>query len=461
MKPDPDIRRKGHWLLGSTLDFASGTLRFVDECIRDYPGGIVRAKIAFKDFFVLLKPEYIVHVLQKNHRNYRKSFAYDGLKPFLGQGLLTSEGDTWLRQRRLAQPAFHREHLHQLIQGMCKSAARHFEGWEAGQEINVQQEMGLLTQDIISKAVFGTTAVALPEVNRIGELLPVLRTYANDRMKKPFMPPLWMPTTYNLRFQNTVSDLQKIVLQAIRLRRHSEEHPAVSGSPLERREATLLQMLMQSQPDPDQSASQQESMTDRQLYDEIVTIFIAGQETTTSAMGFLLLLLAQNPDILAQIREECMELSENGLNMESIYQLQNTWQAVREALRLYPPAWAVSREAIQSDEIGGVNIPAGATAFLSVYAMHRHPDYWEAPEEFRPSRFATDNYPKEAYLPFGAGPRKCIGSHFAMLEMVVILAHLVRKFDLKLLSDPQPQLITPMTMSTKEAIRFRVEKASS
>lgn len=460
MKQNEDIRRKGHWLLGSTLDFASGTLRFVDECIRDYPGGIARARIAFKDFFVLLKPEYIVHVLQKNHRNYRKSFAYDGLKPFLGKGLLTAEGDTWLRQRRLAQPAFHREHLHQLIQGMCESARSHFDGWKVGQEINIQREMGLLTQDIISKAVFGTTAVALPQVNRIGELLPVLRTYANDRMKKPFMPPLWMPTGYNRRFQSTVSDLQSIVLQAIRLRRHNQENPSLSASPVERREATLLEMLMQAQPVSDASDAK-DSMTDQQLYDEIVTIFIAGQETTTNAMGFLFLLLAQHPDILAQITEECTQLPENGLDMESIYKLETTWQAVREALRLYPPAWAVSREAIQEDEIGGVTVPAGATAFLSVYAMHRHPDYWEAPDEFRPSRFATDNYPKEAYLPFGAGPRKCIGSHFAMLEMVVILAHLVRKFNLKLLTDPEPKLITPMTMSTKEPIRFRVEALKS
>jgi cytochrome P450 len=460
MKQEQDIRRRGHWLLGSSLDFASGTLKFVDECIRDYPGGIVRARIAFKDFFVLLKPEYITHVLQKNHRNYRKSFAYDGLKPFLGQGLLTSEGDTWLRQRRLAQPAFHREHLHQLIQGMVESADFHFDSWSEGQEINIQREMGLLTQDIISKAVFGTTAIALPQVNRIGELLPVLRTYANDRMKKPFMPPLWMPTSYNRRFQTSVSDLRNIVLQAIRLRRHNEENPALGASPVEKREATLLHMLMQAQKVPDSTAGQ-EAMSDEQLYDEIVTIFIAGQETTTNAMGFLLLLLAQNHGIFSQIAEECNQLPEDGLNMESIYQLENTWQAVREALRLYPPAWAVSRQAIQADEIGGVSIPAGATAFLSVYAMHRHPDYWDTPHEFRPSRFAHDNYPKEAYLPFGAGPRKCIGSHFAMLEMVVILARLVRRFKLELLSDPVPKLITPMTMSTKEAIRFRVKVVES
>ncbi|MEM6273075.1 MAG: cytochrome P450 [Bacteroidota bacterium] len=432
---------KGHWLLGSTLDFASDTLGFVQRCIEEYPGGIVRTRIAFRDFFLLLKPEYITHVLQKNHRNYRKSFAYDGLKPFLGQGLLTSEGSHWLRQRRLAQPAFHREQLHTLIGDMAQATAIYLESWQPGQTIHIHSEMGQLTQDIISRAVFGATADDLPEVDRIGGLLPVLRTYANDRMKNPLMPPLWWPNRYNRRFRQTVEQLQTIVLRAIRLRRHAP-----------RQDATLLGMLMQAHTD--------EAMTDAQLYDEIVTIFIAGQETTTNAMGFLLLLLAQHPEAFARVAEEATPVIAAGPDLHNVYQLQWTWQVVQEALRMYPPAWAVSRQAIAADNIGGTTIPAGATAFLSVYAMHHHASYWEAPAEFRPERFAGDNYPKAAYLPFGAGPRKCIGSHFALLEMVIILAHLAVRFRLELKSDPQPKLITPMTMSTRDPILFQLHTRS-
>jgi cytochrome P450 len=428
-----EIRRKGHWLLGSTLDFASDTLGFVEQCIGEYPQGIVRARIAFRDFFLLLKPEYITHVLQKNHRNYRKSFAYDGLKPFLGQGLLTSEGDHWLRQRRLAQPAFHREQLHQLMAGMSQATQGHLAGWQDGQQLNIQQEMSRLTQDIISRAVFGATADELPEVDKIGGMLPVLRNYANDRMKKPLMAPLWMPTAYNRRFRATVRELQRIVLSAIRLRREAPQH-----------DAALLGMLMQAQDN--------EAMTDAQLYDEIVTIFIAGQETTVHAMSFLLHLLSRHPAVLDKVAAEAAPVVEAGPNLHNIYQMEYTWQVVRESLRLYPPAWAVSRQAIAEDEIGGVPIPAGATVFLSVYAMHRHRDYWERPEEFLPERFAGDDYPRAAYLPFGAGPRKCIGSHFALLEMVIILAHLAARFSLKLVSSPDPKLITPMTMSTRDPI---------
>lgn len=427
---------KGKFFWGSTLDFAKSTLGFIEECRQEFPE-IAYAKIAFRDFYILFKPEFIQHVLQKNHKNYVKSFAYDGLKDFLGEGLLTGEGEQWLKQRRLAQPAFHRKSLAKL-QGEILTETLHFlEGWEAGEEINLQAEMLDLTQRIITRALFGGDGAKTPGSDRFLEILGILRKHANDKMKNPLKAPLWVPNSANRKFKQARKDLESTVFSIIRER----VNKGIEGD-------DLLGMLMSAR-----DAETGASMSERELYDEIATIYVAGQETTTNALSFLFYLLAHNPSSKEKIENE-VDASYTGMDTD-LSQLNFIRNCIQESMRLYPPAWALSRTAVNSDDIGGFHVPAKATVFLSIYAMHRNPEYWNGPDSFHPERFEID-YPKQAYLPFGFGPRLCIGNHFAMMEMQLIVAAIAQRFQLELIGPETLELITPITLNPKEALRFRL-----
>lgn len=407
----PEVPHKSHFLLGHTKHFASNTLGFVLDCAQKGLT-IARAKIAFKVFVILLDNESIRYVLQKNHKNYKKSFAYKGLKDFLGNGLLTAEGDSWLKNRRALQPAFQQNEIKLLEERITDVVLANIQKLPTGEKVTLQTVFLKWTRDIILYSFFDARPEQISNVDKLHEHLWFLRTYANNRMKNPLMLPLWMPTKTNQQFKKSISELEGILLNLFKNTKAND--------------CKLVQYMLEQQLKSD--------WTDEQVFNEMLTLFLAGQETTTNAMIFLVDVIIKNPASLSKVKDK-----QNPLEWEHI---------IKEVLRLYPPAWAVSREAINDDTLSGEKIKKGTTMFLSIYAMHHHPDIWDKAEEFYPERF-LGVYPKDSYLPFGLGPRMCIGNHFAIMEMEIMAKQLFDTFSIEKLSR-EITLITPITMGPKE-----------
>ncbi|MCG8326728.1 MAG: cytochrome P450 [Chitinophagales bacterium] len=418
----PSVPFKKHPILGHTSHFAADTLGFVLACAnKGLP--MARARIAFRDFLILLEPEAIRQVLQKNHRNYVKSFAYQGLQEFLGEGLLTAEGDSWLQNRRRLQVAFHRKEIANMEQAMKEVVAEKLEQLSLDTAIDLQPMFLEWTRDILLKALFGLEPASINGMGEVHRHLWFLRTYANDRMKKPLMaPPSW-PTRTNRQFRQSVKALEGIILQLFYLSRQDNN------------KGVLVKQMLE--------ALKKGDWTDQQVFDEIITLFLAGQETTTNGMIFLIHQLLQHPHLVQRIADEG-----DDLNWEHF---------IMEVLRMYPPVWAVSREMLDDDVLLGEKVEAGTTVFLSIYAMHRHPEFWNDPDEFLPDRFLKD-YPQKAYMPFGLGPRICIGNHFALMEMKIMAETLVRQYDIVAEKEGPLELITPMTMGPKHPYKVRFFK---
>jgi cytochrome P450 len=420
----PEVPFKKHFVLGHTLHFANDTLGFVTRCTEtNLP--LAKAKIGFKNFVFLFEPESILHILQKNNKNYVKSFAYRGLKEFLGNGLLTSEGKTWLKNRRVLQPSFIQKEIVLLQKTVEFVVDGKIKEIEKNTPINLQNLFLDWTKDILLQSFFGLNETEIKELGNIHEHLWLLRTYANDRLKNPFMAPASWPTKQNKAFKNAITELEKIILKLFNLSRSKPEKGKLIQHILEQKEAN--------------------QWNDQQIFDEIITLFLAGQETTTNALVFLVECLSNNPEYIVKASD-----IDNPLQWEHI---------INEVLRLYPPAWAVSREALDDDEILTHKISKGTTVFLSIYAVQRHLKYWDNPNEFKPERFLTD-YSKQAFIPFGIGPRMCIGNHFSMLEMKIIIDKLFKTYHLENVSKEKFELITPMTLGPKHPILIQFTKKS-
>lgn len=418
----PIVPFKKNFVLGHTMHFAKNTLGFITKCIES-DLSIAQAKIGFKKFVFLLEPDSINHVLQKNNKNYVKSFAYDGLKEFLGKGLLTAEGKLWLKNRRALQPSFLQKEVLLLEETVGKVIDSKIKNIDLGSTIDLQNLFLDWTKDILLHSFFGINESEIKDLGNIHQHLWFLRNYANDKLKKPFMAPSSWPTKKNRAFKETIRELELIIQKLFKL---SESKP---------NQTKFIQHLLESK--------KTNEWTDQQIFDEILTLFLAGQETTTNALVFMVHCLDQNPKYLNKIRDKNDPLE---------------WHhVISEVLRLYPPVWAVSREAISSDHIQDYNIEKGTTVFLSIYAIHRHPKYWKNPNLFNPERFLGD-YTKQAYIPFGIGPRMCIGNHFAILEMKLIAEKLYKNFITENKSTRDFQLITPMTLNTKHPILYQFKK---
>ena len=374
---------------------------------------ISKARIGFKDFIILLDNEAIQRVLQKNNKNYKKSFAYKGLKEFLGEGLLTSEGENWLKNRRVLQPAFHKKEINK-IESVIKYTVQDSMNSIPKGEVDLQKMFLVWTRDILLKSFFNLSPNEVDGMDNIHEHLWFLRCYANDRMKNPLMLPPSYPTKTNKKFKTSIIELESIIIKLFKQSAKKEE------------KGLFLQQILEQ--------TKLNNWTDQQVFDEILTLFLAGQETTTNALVFLVHCLNQQPEYVYKVKDE-----KNPLQWEHI---------INEVLRLYPPAWAVSREAINEDVLLGEKIKTGTTMFLSIYAMHRLPELWNEPDKFYPERFLTD-YPRQAFMPFGLGPRMCIGNHFSMLEMKIIADKIYSNFKVEVTNPEELKLVTPITMGPK------------
>jgi cytochrome P450 len=432
---------RGKPFIGSLLEAWRDPLGMFLRGQAEY-GDVVRYKLGPFRYHLLTDPEGIKHVLVDNHRAYKKSRNYSGLKLVVGQGLLTSEGDLWRRQRKLAQPAFHRERMAGFADTMAASARAMLDRWDASPSttFDAHAEMMRVTYQIVGRTLLSTD---LDDPNgEIGEALAFGLKYANDYAEAILQIPPWIPTPTNVRFVRELKKIDDIVLGVIAARRASAKSVP-----------DLLGMLMEVEDE-----DTKEKMTDRQLRDEVITIVLAGHETTANALAWTIYLLSRHPDVERRLAAEVSEaLGGRAPTFADLPRLRYTKMVLEESMRLYPPAWNFERQAIESDVVCGYAIAPGDIIGIATYALHRNPRYWENPEGFDPERFSPERSqgrPRYAYLPFGGGPRTCIGNAFAMMEAQIILAMIVQRFRLELPPDEVVELAPLITLRPKRGLRM-------
>ncbi len=428
---------KGHFLIGNLLEFDRDPLKFLLRCTREY-GDVVYLSALGVPLYLINHPDMIERVLVTNNRNFikDKGMRIRSLRRLFGNGLLTSEGEFWIRQRRLAQPAFHRERIAAYGEVMVESTERMINNWRAGETRDIHQDMMHLTLEIVVKTLFGGDSSV--ESNDVGQAIDVIANHFASQSVY-VMPLSFLPTPGQLRLERAIKQLDKIIHQIIRMRRDSLQ---------ERND--LLTLLLQAQ---DEDGSR---MTDRQLRDEVMTLFLAGHETTALALSWTWYLLAQHPEVESKLVNELKEaLDGRSPTVADLQRLRYTEMVIKESMRLYPPAWVLGREAIKGFEINGVSIPSGAQLMISPWLMHRDPRYFDQPEAFRPERWANEQIkqlPKYAYFPFGGGPRLCIGNTFAMMEATLILATITQRFHLELAPNQQVLPLPSITLRPKNGV---------
>jgi cytochrome P450 len=419
---------KGSPVLGNLREFRDDRLRYMRELASTY-GDVVYLKLLRGEAFLLAHPDAIEEVLVKKKRSFRKARGTRALAPLLGNGLLVSEGDFWRRQRRLAQPAFHKERIGAYGAIMTEAGDRMLAGWKAGVPIDARLEMMRVTLDVAGRTLFN--ADVLDEASTVGDSLEMALAHFDWWSASGFLVPLWMPFKPNRRFWRARRELDKIVYDIIRERRAGGDDPG-----------DLLSMLLSAR-DEDGSG-----MSDQQVRDEVMTLLLAGHETTANALTWAFVLLAQHPDVDARLAAEARRVApDRNPTPADVPQLAYADMVVKEVLRLYPPAWIINYEATEDTTISGYPIRRGTTVFLSQWVTHRDPRWFPEPDSFRPERWGTaeiKQMPHFAYFPFGGGERMCIGRSFALLEAALLLAQISARYRLVLQSGqevaPEPSV---------------------
>jgi cytochrome P450 len=415
---------RGHFLVGSLPEFAADILGFLTRSIREH-GDIVRVRLPGRVAYLLQNPADIETVLLTERASYVKhSFFWRHVTAIFGNGLLTSEGEFWLRQRRLAAPAFHPERIVAYGDVFSSFADRHAAAWKDGQSRDVHRDLMRLTMEIVAKALFDSEMAA--EVDEIGRSFDRIVREIARRFRRPVKIADWIPTPGNVRYLRGIAVLDRIVARILAERR---ERPGDRGD--------LLSMLLAARDDDGKP------MSEKQLRDEVITLFLAGHETTAIALSWTLLLLARHPDAEARLASEAREVAGDRLPAASdLPRLRFADACVKESLRLYPPAYVIGRETVTETELSGYPIPRRATIYASPWVLHRDPRWFDEPDAFRPGRWldgSAARVPKYVYIPFGGGPRICVGERFAMMEAVLVLATLVRRFRFEMAGpDPVP-----------------------
>ncbi len=427
---------KGHFLLGVLPEIRKDELDFLDRIVREY-GDVIYLRVVNYPVFVLSHPQDIEAVLLTNNSNFVKSTFLRSSEALFGSGLLTSDGSFWLRQRRLLQPAFHHDRLVEYSRTMVEYTERMLATWQDGDVRDAHEEMVRVTMEIIAKLLFGDDIAS--DTQQADEALRVFFDQFDERFGL-YLIPEWLPTPGNIRYKKAIARLDRIVGNVIRRRRATLD----SGSDML---STLLRVK-------DEAGVE---MTDTQLRDEMMTLFFTGHETTSAALGWTWYLLAQNPEAEAKLFQELDEvLAGRAPAYEDLPRLRYTDWVVKESLRLYPPAYSVMRTPMKDCEIGGYDVPAGASLAMFPWTVHRDPRYFHSPTEFLPERWDNDfakRLPRCAYFPFGVGPRVCIGNTFAITELVLMVAAIARRFQLKLAPGHRVLLSPSLTLRPRKGIR--------
>ena len=423
----------GRWLLGNLLDVGPGQdqLGFLTRSARQY-GDLVQLRFGRRLVLLAAHPDLVEQVLQAQHRNFAKGYFYRILSPLVGDGLLTSEGDFWLRQRRLAQPAFHRARIAAYAETMLAYADEIMADWRVGTPRDIYEDMTRLTLSVVGKTLFD--ADLAHEAAPVGAALGTALRELNGQISGlELLLPGWVPTPSRRRLQAAVRRLDGMVYRLIAERRASGQD-----------RGDLLSALLHAQ---DEDGSR---MTDRQLRDEAMTIVLAGHETTAIALSWTWLLLAQHPDIEARVREEVQRVvGDRPPQVDDVPRLTLLDAVLREAMRLYPPIVGIGRESTTEVELGGYRLPPGTNVFINLWLIQRDPRFFDRPDAFDPDRWLdgrTRDLPRFAYFPFGGGPRLCIGQSFAMMEATLVLARIISQWRLELLPGRSVSMAAALTL---------------
>ena len=409
-------------------------LRFFLWLTQTY-GDIVQYRSSVEPAYLINHPDYIRHVLQTNGQNYNKdTFLYKYmLESLTGQGLLTSENPLWREQRRLIQPAFHKQSLPKFAELMRQAVSRTVdrldEAATARQPVNIAAEMMRLTLDIVTESLFSFDITG--QADEIGEAMDTMAVIGKPRHRK---------------VRAAIELLDEIVYAIINQRL---EHP-------QRERDDLLNMLLDARYDDGSP------MPIKQVRDEVMALLVAGHETTANTLSWGWYLLDQNPDAVAELEAEIDAVSAGGVpNVSDFSRLSYTEKVIQEVMRLYPSAWSISRRALGDDEIDGFFIPTNSIVAMSPYTMHRHPGFWDEPERFDPERFAPEKVaarPRFAYFPFGGGARQCIGNNFALMESMIIIPAIAGRFRLRRVSIEPVEEHALVTLRPKNGIAVHVER---
>ena len=435
---------QGHWLFKSAFQIQKNPVHFFEEKSKTlgdtfyaaYPGGKV---------LISANPGLIKQVLQTNHKNYPKDRGYDQLALMLGQGLVTSKGAMWKKQRKIAQPTFHKKNLENLFAAMTEIAHQYIKelAQKKGQIVDISQEMMAVTARIAMKALFSSDIEG--NLKEIYHAISYAQEFVAKRAINPMIIP-WTRLNGSLRkFNRHRGVMNGLINNLIETRQQENDS-----------KADFLQMLLEARYE-----DTGEPMPLDLLRDELITIFSAGHETSANGLAWTLYLLSQHPKITQKLKQETQQvLGDRTPSFSDLKQMPYTRQVIEEGMRLYPPVWGVGRYAREADQWEDHHIASNTIVICQIFSLHRHPGLWEAPNEFNPNRFETEKAkarPSTHYLPFGAGPRMCIGNHFAMMEMQLLLPLLLRHFDFELIKN-HPVVLEPMiTLRPKNGILMQLK----
>lgn len=421
------------------------TMNRLGDTYITYLGGVTKT-------YMTMNPVLIKHVLQKNHKNYHKpKIQTDGLSRFVGHGLLTINGEYWLKQRRMIQPSFHREKIKSLVKIMDRVASEYVQQLiakikEGQTQFEMHYEMSLLTLKMVSRSLF-SDSISLDQLNRLNDIISVIQhTIAKEIRQSMFG--WWRKLTgERARADSLRAEAVEIINTLVQARRDSGK-----------RYDDLLDMLLHSKYE-----GTDEGMNNTQIVDEVMILFVAGYETTANALSWSFHTIHENPDCKIKLRDEIVKVDKENLDFEDIMQLPYAKQIMAETMRLYPPAWVTSRVAIEDDEVDGIKIDKGDLVTLFIYGSHHNKDHWEEAETFEPNRFTAEEKKKITpftYFPFSGGPRLCIGAQFAETEMQIVLYHLYKHLDFKMEADHKMELQPLVTLRPKYGVKMRAELLS-
>jgi cytochrome P450 len=430
------------WSLGPLN--SGDPLKYFTGLMREY-GDLVSLRVLNFRILLLNHPDHIEDVLVNHPRKFIRGRVLLANKRVFGRGLLTSDGDFWLRQRRLAQPAFHRARIAGYASTMVEYTERLLHEWQDGEERDIHAEMMRLTLQIVGKTLFDADVER--DAQDIGKSMELLLELSANFRRTIFIPH-WVPTPTNFRLERAIRQIEKVLYRMIAEKRASSRD---SGD--------LLSMLLAAQ---DEDGSR---MTDQQLRDEAITLFLAGHETTANTLSWTWWLLAQSPAVEAKLHAELRTvLAGRAPSLDDLPKLVYTNHIITESMRLYPPAWGTARTAIEDHEIAGYAIPKGSGVSFAQWSVHRDARWYDAPDEFRPERWEGDllkRNPKFAYFPFGGGPRQCIGNTFALMETALTLATIAQQYRFRLVPGHPVVPLASITLRPRYGIRVVMESRTA
>jgi cytochrome P450 len=429
-------------------------------------GDISYFKLGRQHVYLINSPEYIEKVLVYDHRNFRKGKRLQLAKALLGEGLVTSEGDLHNRQRRIIQPIFHPKQITTYGKIITDYTTRLNQKWKDGDTLDMLKEMMQLTLSIICKSVLNYEVES--EAEDVGKALTICRNYSK-RLQSPLGHVLdKIPILHNVKgARKAREELDELVYGLIKERRQATEDAVKSYDDLLTR-LLRAQDTTESRPTFDSkstssTATSSSGMSDTQLRDEVMTILIAGHETTANALTWTFYLLSQNPDIEKKLLVELLTVIDRNRTptVDDIPKLKFTEKVLRESMRLYPPVWLIGRSVDNDYTLGKYTVPAGSTIMMSQYVMHHDPRYYNEPERFDPERWSSEaksSLPRFSYFPFGGGIRGCIGEPFAWMEGILVLASIVRQWKMHLVPGHRLELDPAITLRPKYGVKMKLER---